>query len=36
VIEEEMNYIINTRHGDVKRIKIVEVKEYAYDLRLKT
>ena len=36
VIEEEMNYIINTRHVDAKRIKIVEVKEYAYDLRLKT
>jgi RES domain-containing protein len=36
VIEEEMNYIINIRHVDAAMIKIIDIKEYAYDLRLKT
>lgn len=36
VIEEEMNYIINPKHADASMIKIRTVKEYAYDLRLKT
>ena len=35
VIEEEMNYIINPMHPDAKKIKIVSVKGYTYDLRLK-
>ncbi len=36
VIEEEMNFIINPNHSDSNKIKIVDVKDYAYDLRLKT
>lgn len=36
VIEEEMNVIINPSHPDIKLIKIIEVKDYSYDLRLKT
>ncbi|MEJ0056992.1 MAG: RES family NAD+ phosphorylase [Bacteroidota bacterium] len=35
VIEEEMNYIINPNHPDSAMIKIMDVKDYAYDLRLK-
>jgi RES domain-containing protein len=36
VIEEEMNYIINPLHPDMNQVRIVEVKDYAYDLRIKT
>ena len=35
VIEEEMNYIINPAHSEMANVRIVEVKDYAYDLRLK-
>jgi RES domain-containing protein len=35
VIEEEMNYIINPLHPDIGRVKIISIKDYAYDLRLK-
>lgn len=35
VIEEEMNYLINPRHPDMGGVRIVETKDYAYDLRLK-
>ena len=36
VIEEEMNFIINPGHPDAGMIKIVGIKGYVYDLRLKT
>ena len=36
VVEEEMNYIINPLHPDMHMVKIVEIREYAFDLRLKT
>jgi len=36
IIEDEMNYIINTFHSEMKHVKIKEVKDYPYDLRLKS
>ena len=36
VIEDEMNVIINPAHPDMPLVKIIDVKDYAYDLRLKT
>jgi RES domain-containing protein len=36
LIEDEMNFIINPSHSDMKLVKIIDVKDYAYDLRLKT
>jgi RES domain-containing protein len=36
VIEDEMNFIINPSHPDMKLVSIKEIKDYAYDLRLKT
>lgn len=36
VIEEEMNFIINPSHSDMKLVKIIDVTNYAYDPRLKT
>jgi RES domain-containing protein len=36
VIEEEMNFIINPLHPDMSGVKIIETRDYAYDLRLKT
>lgn len=36
VIEEEMNYIINPLHPDIRQVKIAEVKDYAYDMRIRT
>jgi RES domain-containing protein len=35
VIDDEMNFIINPSHPDIKLVKIKEVKDYVYDLRLK-
>ena len=36
IVEDEMNFIINPSHSDMKLVKIIEIKDYAYDLRLKT
>lgn len=36
VIEDEMNFVINPAHPDIRMVNIVEIKDYAYDLRLKT
>jgi RES domain-containing protein len=36
IIEEEMNYIINPNHPDISRIRILETRDYAFDLRVKT
>lgn len=36
LIEEEMNFIINPLHPDMQLVKIFEIRDYAYDLRLKT
>lgn len=35
VIEEEMNYIINPLHPHMKQLKIMDVREHVYDLRIK-
>ena len=35
VIEEEYNYIINPLHRDMRTVKIIAVKDFSYDLRLK-
>lgn len=35
VIEDEMNYIINPLHPDMIHVQIKDIKNYAYDLRLK-
>lgn len=36
IIEDEMNFIIDVAHPAASQIKILDVKDYAYDLRLKT
>jgi RES domain-containing protein len=36
VIEDEMNYIINPTHLDMASVQITNIKDYSYDLRLKT
>jgi RES domain-containing protein len=36
VIEDEMNFIINPSHPDMKMVKVVSITDYVYDLRLKT
>jgi RES domain-containing protein len=36
VIEDEMNFVINPSHPDIKMIAIEDIKDYAYDLRLKS
>lgn len=35
VIEEEMNFIINPSHPDFDQVKLIEIKDYVYDIRLK-
>jgi hypothetical protein len=35
VTEEEVNFIINPSQADMKMVRIIDVKDYAYDLRLK-
>lgn len=35
VIPEEFNYLLNPLHPLISKVKIAEVKDYAYDLRLK-
>ena len=35
VIPEEFNYILNPAHPDAKNFKIVEVKDFVYDIRIK-
>ena len=36
VIPAEFNYLINPAHKDISKVSIVEVKDFVYDLRLKT
>jgi RES domain-containing protein len=36
VIPEEFNYLINPRHSRVSECRILEVKDFVYDLRIKT
>ena len=35
VIHDEFNYILNPRHADSKLFKILEVKDFVYDIRIK-
>lgn len=35
VIVEECNYLLNPNHSDHKNIKIIDVKDFAYDVRIK-
>ena len=35
VIPEEFNYLINPRHASIDECRIIEVKDYVYDLRIK-
>jgi RES domain-containing protein len=35
VIEEEFNYIINPIHPDMKKVRIVNTRDFAYDVRVK-
>ena len=35
IIDEEWNYLINPAHQEIAAVHIVEIKDYAYDLRLK-
>lgn len=35
IIPEEFNYLINPLHPDIKKIKIMEIKDFVYDLRIK-
>ncbi len=34
IVDEEHNYIINTRHPDHKKIKISSIKKFSFDKRL--
>ena len=36
VIPEEFNYLVNPRHRRIAECKILEVKDFIYDLRIKT
>lgn len=36
VIPEEFNYLVNPRHRRIMECKIVDVKDFIYDLRIKT
>ena len=36
VIPEEFNYLVNPRHRRIGECKILEVKDFVYDLRIKT
>ena len=36
IIPEEFNYILNPIHPGMKNIKIVEARDFAYDLRIKS
>ena len=36
VIPAEFNYLINPAHKDISKVSIVEVKDFIYDLRIKT
>ncbi len=36
VVAEEWNYILNPVHPDFKKIKIVSVKDFVYDIRIKS
>lgn len=35
VIPEEFNYILNPKHVDSKKFKILEIKDFIYDVRIK-
>ena len=35
VISEEYNYLLNPRHPDSKQFKLLEIKDFVYDLRIK-
>ncbi len=35
IIPEEFNYLINPLHPEIKKIKIIEIKDFVYDVRLK-
>ncbi len=35
VIPEEFNYILNPLHGESKKFKIVDIKDFVYDVRIK-
>jgi RES domain-containing protein len=35
IIPEEYNYILNPRHPDSKKFRIMEVKDFIYDMRIK-
>ncbi len=35
VIPEEFNYILNPKHADSKKFKILEIKDLIYDVRIK-
>lgn len=35
VIPEEFNYLINPRHASIDECRIIEVKDFVYDLRIK-
>ena len=35
MIVEEYNYLLNPLHADSKYFKIVEIKDFIYDLRIK-
>jgi RES domain-containing protein len=35
VIPEEFNYIINPLHPNISQVKIIDVKDYVYDIRIK-
>lgn len=36
VIPQEFNYIINPNHKDFQKIKVVEIKDFVFDVRVKT
>jgi RES domain-containing protein len=36
VIPDEWNYIINPKHPDHKKIKVVDITDFVYDIRIKT
>jgi RES domain-containing protein len=36
IIQKECNYLFNVQHPDFSRIKLVELEEFEFDLRIKT
>lgn len=34
IIPEEYNYVINTKHPDFKQVKLIDVEDYFWDIRL--